>query len=440
MKKFRRLLFVSGLLIVAPAQIAPASDAEACEPLVLSKMGVMFVGGHMTPMQGGGFGAAGAQTQIVAQAPVHFLIPSQEKRGDRPPVVMVPGMGLTSYLYLGTPDGREGWAQIFARVGYPVYVFDEPNNAIAGFDVGPFNASPYSQRETGDSPGFMLWSNETVWRRWGIGPQPGVPFEDTLYPTEHIWQLYSSLTPVCRARGAHADQAQHSTEFAKDRVPSRGRPTTSAEQAPSARPRGRRARAVAAGSTGFGGRRRMAAFTDEAMSQKRQRQTPIAVATQQAPPVPAGRANGGGRQRRRFGAETKAEALVALLEEIGPSVLVLHSASGSTGFEATRMRPDLVTAIVAVEVVGTPTDSGDIRRHFSDKRFIGLFGDHFESRRMAGRYEASKNTVRLINEAGGKAETIRLPELGIRGNSHLMMQDTNNRRIAQMILERLTER
>ena len=48
---------------------------------------------------------------------------------------MIPGMGLTSYLYLGTPDGRDGWAPLFAKAGYPVYVFDEPNNAVSGFDV-----------------------------------------------------------------------------------------------------------------------------------------------------------------------------------------------------------------------------------------------------------------------------------------------------------------
>ena len=50
---------------------------------------------------------------------------------------MVPGMGLTSYLYLATPDGRDGWAQILAKAGHPVYVFDDPNNAISGFDVSP---------------------------------------------------------------------------------------------------------------------------------------------------------------------------------------------------------------------------------------------------------------------------------------------------------------
>ena len=99
----------------------------------------MFVGGREVSMQGGtGRFGGGSQTQIVEQAPVHYLIPPEGRGGRKLPVIMVPGMGLTSYLYLATPDKRDGWAQLFARAAHPVYVFDEPNNAISGFDVSAF--------------------------------------------------------------------------------------------------------------------------------------------------------------------------------------------------------------------------------------------------------------------------------------------------------------
>ena len=143
-----------------------AASAAASEPLVLEKMGVMFVGGREVAMTSAG--RFGGGNQIVDQAPVHFLIPPEEKRQSKSPIVMIPGMGLTSYLYLGTPDGREGWAQIFAKAGHPVYVFDEPGNAISGFEVGKITAS-----ET--PPRIMLWSNEITWRRWGIGPEARCP-------------------------------------------------------------------------------------------------------------------------------------------------------------------------------------------------------------------------------------------------------------------------
>ena len=128
----------------------------------------MFVGGREIQMQttGGRFGG-GQQTQIVEQAPVHYLIPPEDKQKGKLPVVMVPGMGLTSYLYLATPDGRDGWAQIFAKAGHPVYVFDEPNNAISGFDVSPFDAVKQGQADASQVPRFMLWSNETPSRSLG---------------------------------------------------------------------------------------------------------------------------------------------------------------------------------------------------------------------------------------------------------------------------------
>lgn len=329
------------VLVTLHTADAPADEDAERQPLVLSEMGVLYVGGHetaLTSAQRGRRAAATTQTQTVEQALVHYLIPTKEARADKSPIVMVPGMGLTSYLYLGTPDRRDGWAQIFARAGHPVYVFDEPNNAIAGFDVNPFS-TPQELK----TPAFMRWPNETVWRRWGIGPETGTTFEDGRYPAEQIDQLYASITPVYRAPGA------------------------------------------------------------------------------------------------RFGAGVKAEALVELLEAIGPATLILHSASGPTGLEATRLRPDLVNAIVAVEITGTPTDATDIQNHFADKRFIGVFGDHFEVRNMAGRHEACQDTARLIRESGGTAEVIWLPELGIHGNSHLMMQETNNKEIAEMILVRLDD-
>jgi pimeloyl-ACP methyl ester carboxylesterase len=315
------------------------------QPLVLERMGVMFVGGREVELPGGGRFDNGRQTQMAGQAPVHFLIPPAENREGKRPVIMVPGMGLTSYLYLSTPDGRDGWAQTFAKAGYPVYVFDEPNNAISGFEVGKFTDSNQRSR-------IMLWSNEITWRRWGIGPEPGVPAENTRFPFKHIDQLHASMTPV-----------------------------------------------MGSGS-------------------------------------PRGGAGGGSRDGVDV-ANPKVDALVELLKKVGPATLVLHSASGSTGFEAIRRKPDLVNAIVGVEVTVSPTDADDIEQHFTKSQFIGVYGNNFDLRPMSGRLEASQKMAEELNAAGGKGEVIWLPTIGIKGNSHLLMQDTNNYLIAQMIIDRL---
>lgn len=388
----RNHIYVSSVLCILILTLAAptrADDPRNSQSLVLSKIGLMYVGGRRIPMQGGGRFAGGTQTQIVEQALVHYLIPPKDRQEEKLPVIMVPGMGLTSYLYLATPDGRDGWAQIFARAGHPVYIFDEPLNAISGFDVSGFNTVRQNGAKGGEAPGFMLWANETVWRRWGIGTEPGVPFKDTRYPVEHITQLYASMTPVYQTGPGR------STE--------QGRPTG----APAQSGRGTRFR------------RRASALGDQAPATRRR-----------------GRGGGGGG---RFGAGVKASALAALLDKIGPAMLIVHSASGGTGFAATRIRPDLVKAIVAVEVVGSPTDADDVKENFANKHFIGIFGDHFDIRRMAGRHRACETTAKLITEAGGRAEVIWLPKIGIKGNTHLLMQDNNNEQIARMLMNKLDD-
>lgn len=372
-----------------------AAEPADTAPLVLSKMGIFFVGGHEVEMPGGGrFGGGGTQTQISGQARVHYLIPSAERREGKLPVVMVPGMGLTSYIYLGTPDGREGWAQIFAKAGYPVYVIDEPTGAVSGFEVGPFNRVKAGDADASELPRIMLWSNEITWRRWGIGPEPGVPAENTRFPFERIDQLHASMTPVIGG--------------------------------------GRGGGGAAAGAARFGGRRggRDRGAADSPSPGRRP------GGAREGTPSGQGGAGAGGAN----GGSSNVDALLELLRKVGPATLVLHSASGPTGFEAARRRGDLVAAIVAVEVTGSPTASDDITKHFADKRFVGVYGDNFDLRPMAGRYEATMKMAEEIRSAGGKADVISLPKLGIRGNSHLLMQDDNNAEIARMIMERLEAR
>ena len=45
---------------------------------------------------------------------------------------------------------------------------------------------------------------------------------------------------------------------------------------------------------------------------------------------------------------------MALLDKIGPAILLTHSQSGAFGWPVADARPDLVKAIVAVEPNGPP--------------------------------------------------------------------------------------
>lgn len=371
-----RVTYIFTIIIVLATRAVAQSDnsaGAADNHLVLERMGIMYVGGKEAEMPSVGRRGGGKQTQIAGQAKVHYLIPPNDAREGKLPVVMVPGMGLTSYLYLSTPDGREGWAQVFAKAGHPVYVFDGPQSVMTGIEVGPFAKVQSGQVEPNALPRIMLWANEITWARWGIGTEPGKPLKDTRFPVEDIDQLYASMTAVISG--------------------------------------------------------------DDAGGAGRQRRGGRPAATEEDGGLTRGPTGRSGPAFDKPSAETA--ALMELLDQIGPAIVVAHSAAGSSVFDLARRRSDLVKAIVAVEVVGSPTDPDDVKEHFADKRLIGVYGDNFEMRRMTSRYEATVEMAKQIRKAGGKAEVFRLPDMGIAGNSHLLMQDNNNHEIAEMILKRL---
>lgn len=63
------------------------------------------------------------------QHPVYVdFIPAEPVPSPRLPIVMLHGAFHTGVAYLATPDGREGWAQYFAKRGHNVYVPDWPGH------------------------------------------------------------------------------------------------------------------------------------------------------------------------------------------------------------------------------------------------------------------------------------------------------------------------
>ncbi|HVG20774.1 MAG TPA: hypothetical protein VNI02_17135 [Blastocatellia bacterium] len=50
-------------------------------------------------------------------------------------------------------------------------------------------------------------------------------------------------------------------------------------------------------------------------------------------------------------------------------------------------------------------------------------------------FDGCRAFITRLKTAGGKAQMLHLPEQGIRGNSHMIMQDKNNLRIADLILK-----
>lgn len=115
-------------------------------------------------------------------------------------------------------------------------------------------------------------------------------------------------------------------------------------------------------------------------------------------------------------------------------MLLVHSAGGASGFAVAQAVPDLVERIVAIEPVGAPTDPRTVADMGGDAAFMGVYGDYVAERGQTGRRAASRTTADLAAETTPASTLLSLPDEGVAGNTHLMMQDDNNGEIADRIL------
>jgi pimeloyl-ACP methyl ester carboxylesterase len=91
------------------------------QPLILAAHGFFWVGIERKQTAYG--------TVAAGQACIEYFIPQALTRPW--PILMLHGGGGQSTDYLGTPDGREGWAKYFVRQGYAVYLMDRPGHGRA---------------------------------------------------------------------------------------------------------------------------------------------------------------------------------------------------------------------------------------------------------------------------------------------------------------------
>jgi len=127
-------------------------------------------------------------------------------------------------------------------------------------------------------------------------------------------------------------------------------------------------------------------------------------------------------------------AIISLIDRLGPCILVTHSQSGPLGLRATLARPNLVKAYVSIEPAGFDIPAGQSAATLAHTPILTVFGDNTQlsSGRNSWRNSA-QNTSVLVNNAGGDATNFVLPDHGIFGNTHMMMMDNNNEDIANII-------
>lgn len=121
-----------------------------------------------------------------------------------------------------------------------------------------------------------------------------------------------------------------------------------------------------------------------------------------------------------------------LVEKVCPCVLLVHSQSGTFGYEAALANPDKVKALVIIE--GTIRGNAEMASRLKNVPILVLYGDNVEKSWMFS--EQRDNNIRMAavaKEVGGSIEIVNLPEVGIKGNTHFMMMEKNNAEIADYI-------
>ena len=348
----------------------------AAEPLVLAKNGSFYVGGKMTEIDG--------RAAMVGHMYVEYMIPAKRTRAT-PLILVHGGLRTGTNFTAGTLDDKEGWAQVFVRQGYAVYIVDQVGrgrSALLEKAYGPARMadakgvlSRYVQSST-----FKLWPQAKLHTQWPGG-------------TEMTDPAVLALT---------ASQAVE-----------------------------------------------IASFT---------------------------------RQQ-----ELNRDALVALVDKIGPSIILGHSQAGAFLWPVADARPDKVKAILAVEPNGPPVNSVDFTgapdwfkygpmalsygvadvpltydppvASAAELKFVqqdkpdaeGLVRCYTQAaparqlpnlKKMPilvvmgeASYHAPYDhcTVKYLEQAGAKPTFMRLADIGLKGNSHVLMLEKNSREIAVAI-------
>jgi len=338
-------------------------------------MGYLYAGGRIDHTVEG--------SPMVGQLYAEYFVP--QTLASPYPIVMVHGGSQTGTNFTGTPDGREGWAQYFLRRGHAVYVIDQ---------VARGRSAHFSQSH---------------------GPVQAANLERT--GQRFVAPKRAKLWP----------QARHHSQW-----PGTGKPGD-------------------------------AAFD--------------AFYATQFPSL-----EDFGKQQ-----ELNRDAILALLDTIGPAVLLVHSQGGAFAWPVADARPDLVKAIVAVEPNGPPVyetgfqgapdwfaDIGKrkayglgvvpltydpplkpgetlvfVRQQKPDAPSLVRGWLQAEPARtlpnlakvpililMAeASYHAAYDhcTAAYLTQAGVPNTFIRLADIGIRGNGHMMMLEKNSDEIAGVI-------
>jgi hypothetical protein len=156
-------------LMVTPVRAEqPKLPVPAVDQSAVGKRGYFYVGGKYV-------GEPGKEI-MQGQAYVEVLAPRDQRHPY--PLVLIHGAAQTATNWMGTPDGRKGWAEYFVEQGYVVYMMEQPMRGRSAWHPGdggtrmftaPGEQFQFTAVETDGS-----WPQAKLHTQWpGEGPNKG---------------------------------------------------------------------------------------------------------------------------------------------------------------------------------------------------------------------------------------------------------------------------
>jgi hypothetical protein len=364
-------------------------------PVTLEDQGSFFVGGvtkisEYATVPGAPPGQPAPprtpQQITIGQMYVQFQIPAR-RLGTGWPVIMVHGSTHTGAALESTPDGREGWYPYFVRKGVATYVVDQSGRGRSGFDQSVLHEADAllaaGNRDAAATrlPTLLRISDTGAWTAWfgHLLPAGSTIETGTLVPHG------SPEDP----QGAGSADEPHAAplfplaaveEYYKQLVPN--------------------AEATLPGST-----------CTTCMPQQ------LSPANTWTP-----------------------QNLAMLVERLGGAIVATHSQSGIMGHHMIRIlkergRMDLVKGLITVEGGCSLAQSGLTAADFDAIPYLALKGDYTPTSPQCEESVAAINARRGEGLGTAHAEYMKLDERGMLGVTHMMMLDSNNLEIADLMLE-----
>lgn len=183
-KHYLKLAFLLFLTLLSVSVTAKSKQ----KPMIIQEQGSFAVGGTVFTNPGT-FDAykpsPEGQTFHGDHAYVFYQIPDKARKY---PLVMWHGIGQFSKTWETTPDGREGYQNIFLRRKFPVYLIDQPRRGDAGRSTVAATIAP-----TPDEQGWFGTFRVGIWPNYFEGVQFS---KDAEALNQYFRQMVPNVGPI----------------------------------------------------------------------------------------------------------------------------------------------------------------------------------------------------------------------------------------------------